>query len=190
MKTRKTAGRSITTGLTCGALAASVAFLLAGCGGGGSTTTSTGNATPTAMTGTVAVGGAVTGANITVIDMKGNTVTTTSDTSGDYSISLTGLTAPLLVIATDPTGVHPALASVVETIPTGTTAPVVGNVTTLTTAVAALLTNSGNALDLAGSGTLSSLAQTSSIKAGNRQAQCGTVEDTSGQWRQCGVVRA
>lgn len=165
MKTIKTAGRSITTGLTCGALAASVVFLLAGCGGGGTATTSTANATPTAMTGTVAVGGAVTGANITVIDVNGHTVATNSDASGNYSIPLAGLKAPLLVIATDPTGVHPALASVVEAIPTGTNAPLIGNVTTLTTAVAALLTNSGNALDLAGNGTLSSLARTSAIKA-------------------------
>ncbi|MFL9905310.1 hypothetical protein [Paraburkholderia sp. RL17-337-BIB-A] len=115
------------------------------------------------MSGTVAVGGSVAGANITVIDAKGNSASTTSDASGNYTISLAGLTAPLLIVASDPTGVNPTLASVVTTIPKGTTAPVIGNVTTLTTAVAALLTTSGNALELAGSGSLSSLAQTASV---------------------------
>ncbi len=115
------------------------------------------------MAGTVAVGGSVVGANITVIDSTGKSVATTSDASGNYSISLSGLTAPLLIVASDPNGVHPTLASVVASIPKGTSAPVVGNVTTLTTAVAALLTTSGNPMELTGSGTLSSLAQTSSV---------------------------
>jgi hypothetical protein len=117
------------------------------------------------MGGTVAVGGPVANANITVIDANGKSVTTTSDASGNYTISLAGLTAPLLIVASDPAGVHPALASIVASIPSGTTAPVIGNVTTLTTAVAALLTTSGNALELTGSGSLSALAQTGSVTA-------------------------
>lgn len=157
------------SGLRLTAVAAIAVSVLAACGGsGGSTSTTastTSNATPSSLAGTVAVGGAISGANITVIDANGKSVTTTSDASGNYSISLTGLTAPLLIVASDPTGVHPALASVVASIPTGTTAPVIGNVTTLTTAVAALLTTSGNTLELAGSGSLSSLAQTGSVTA-------------------------
>lgn len=142
---------------------------LAGCGGSdsasNSTTSGTGSstATPASMSGTVAVGGSVVGANITVIDATGKSATTTSDASGSYTIPLAGLTAPFLVIASDPTGVHPTLASVVSSVPTGTSAPVVANVTTLTTAVAALLTASGNPLELITSGNLSSQAGTSSV---------------------------
>lgn len=174
MNENKQAGRGICSGLAVVAVAVSAAFALAACGGGssgsgstasGTTSGTTSNATPTSMAGTVAVGGSVVGANITVIDATGKSVATTSDASGNYSISLSGLTAPLLVVASDPTGVHPTLASVVASIPTGTSAPVVGNVTTLTTAVAALLTTSGNPLELTGSGSLSSLAQTASVMA-------------------------
>ncbi|MGQ7905478.1 hypothetical protein [Burkholderia sp. BC1] len=169
MNENKQAGRGIHLGMAAAAVAVSAAFVLAACGGGSSdsstTSGTTSNATPTAMAGTVAVGGSVVGANITVIDATGKSVATTSDASGNYSISLSGLTAPLLVVASDPTDVHPTLASVVASIPTGTSAPVVGNVTTLTTAVAALLTTSGNPLELTGSGSLSSLAQTSSVSA-------------------------
>ncbi|WP_186010717.1 hypothetical protein [Burkholderia gladioli] len=169
MNENKQAGRGIHSGIAAAAVAVSAAFALAACGGGssgGSTASgTTSNATPTSMAGTVAVGGSVVGANITVIDATGKSITTTSDASGNYSISLSGLTAPLLVVASDPTGVHPTLASVVASIPTGTSAPVVGNVTTLTTAVAALLTISGNPLELTSSGSLSSLAQSASVTA-------------------------
>lgn len=157
------------SGLRLTAVAAIAVSVLAACGGGGgsnsTTASATSNATPTSLAGTVAVGGAISGANITVIDANGKSVSTTSDASGNYTVSLSGLTAPLLIVASDPTGVHPTLASVVASVPKGTTAPVIGNVTTLTTAVAALLTTSGNTLELAGSGSLSSLAQTSSITA-------------------------
>jgi hypothetical protein len=168
VKQKKTMGRLIRSTPVAGAVAVLTALGLAACGGGGSTgstgsSTTGSNATPTSMTGTVAVGGAVTGADITVIDANGNNVTTTSDPSGHYSVSLSGLTAPLLVIATDPTGVHPTLTSVVASVPKGTTAPIVGNVTTLTSAVAAMLTPSGNPLELTGSGSLSSLVQTASV---------------------------
>ncbi|MDR5738017.1 hypothetical protein [Caballeronia sp. LZ016] len=165
MNENKRAGRSIHSGMAAATVAVSAVFALAACGGGSSGNSTASNATPTSMAGTVAVGGSVVGANITVIDSTGKSVATTSDASGNYSMSLSGLTAPLLIVASDPNGVHPTLASVVASIPKGTSAPVVGNVTTLTTAVAALLTTSGNPLELTGSGTLSSLAQTSSVTA-------------------------
>jgi len=152
------------------AVAVAAALSLAACGGGGdASSTSAGSnpgnstATPTALAGTVAVGGSVAGANITVIDVNGTSLSTTSDASGNYSASLAGLKAPLLVIAADPTGVHPTLVSVVSGIPTGTSAPLVANVTTLTTAVAALLTASGNPIDLTANGNLASMAGISSV---------------------------
>jgi hypothetical protein len=155
------------SGLALTAAGALALSILAGCGGGGSdgSGATTSSATPATMTGTVAVGGAVSGADITVIDATGKSINASSDASGNYTASIAGLSAPLLIVASDPTGVHPTLASVVSNVPVGTSAPVVANVTTLTTAVATLLTTSGNALDLSASGSLSSQATPSAVNA-------------------------
>lgn len=102
------------------------------------------------MTGTVAIGTALTGATVTVTDANGKTVSATSGANGAYSVSLTGLSAPLLITATDPSGVSGTLYSVVASANTTNGAPVTANVTPLTTAVAALMTESGNPADLTG----------------------------------------
>ncbi|MCO1348070.1 cell wall anchor protein (plasmid) [Burkholderia vietnamiensis] len=102
------------------------------------------------MTGTVAIGTALTGATVTVTDANGKTVSATSGANGAYSVSLTGLSAPLLIIAADPSGVSGTLYSVVASANTTDGAPVTANVTPLTTAVAALMTESGNPADLTG----------------------------------------
>ncbi|CAJ8709518.1 cell wall surface anchor family protein [Burkholderia pseudomallei] len=102
------------------------------------------------MTGTVAIGTALTGATVTVTDANGKTVSATSGANGAYSVSLTGLSAPLLITAADPSGVSGTLYSVVASANTTDGAPVTANVTPLTTAVAALMTESGNPADLTG----------------------------------------
>ena len=145
----------------------SVAVLLAACGGGGggSSTTSSGStsqATPT-LSGTVATGAPVSGANVTVTDSTGKSVTATADAKGNYQVSLTGLTAPFAVFATDPAGIAPPLASVVASALTNSSAPVIANVTTLTTAAAALVTSGGNPLDLTDNKNLSSLVTLTSV---------------------------
>lgn len=100
------------------------------------------------MTGTVAVGNALTNATVTVIDANGKSTTATSGSNGTYSVSLSGLTAPFLITATDPSGASTTLYSVVASANTPGGAPVTANVTPLTTAVAALMTASGNPADL------------------------------------------
>ncbi|WP_259295004.1 cell wall anchor protein [Paraburkholderia sp. DHOC27] len=102
------------------------------------------------MTGTVAIGTALTGATVTVTDANGKTVSAASGANGAYSVSLTGLSAPLLITAADPSGVSGTLYSVVASTNTTSGAPVTANATPLTTAVAALMTQSGNPADLAG----------------------------------------
>ncbi|CAJ3047783.1 cell wall surface anchor family protein [Burkholderia pseudomallei] len=102
------------------------------------------------MTGTVAVGTALTGATVTVTDANGKTASATSGANGAYSVSLAGLSAPLLITAADPSGVSGTLYSVVASANTTNGTPVTANVTPLTTAVAALMTQSGNPADLAG----------------------------------------
>ena len=134
-------------------VAAAVAFALfqlGGCGGGGSSSTSssTSTVTATSMNGTVATGGAVVGATVTLTDATGAQATATTNTQGAYTISVKGMTAPFLIVATDATGISAPLVSVLAKLPNGT-APAVANVTTLTTAIAAMLTASGNPLDLA-----------------------------------------
>ena len=76
----------------CGFLA------LAGCGGGGGSSSGTG--TPAAsgnLTGTAATGTAIANATITLVDKAGNSVSTTTDSAGQYSLNTSGLTPPFLV---------------------------------------------------------------------------------------------
>ncbi|CAE6832894.1 hypothetical protein R69619_06648 [Paraburkholderia nemoris] len=134
-------------------VAAAVAFALfqlGGCGGGGSSSasSSTPTVTATSVNGTVATGSAVVGATVTLTDATGAQATATTNTQGAYTISVKGMTAPFLIVATDATGISAPLVSVLAKLPNGT-APAVANVTTLTTAIAAMLTASGNPLDLA-----------------------------------------
>ena len=143
-------------------IAAAVAFVflqLGGCGGGssGSTSSSTSAVTPTSIGGTVARGSAVAGATVTLTDATGTQVTATTDTKGAYTLPVKGMTAPFLIIATDPGGLSAPLASVLVQLPNGT-APAVANVTTLTTAIAAMLTTSGNPADLSSTTALAALS--------------------------------
>jgi len=49
------------------------------------------------LSGTAATGSAIAGATVTLVDSKGSQVTATTDSSGNYSLSTSGLTAPFLV---------------------------------------------------------------------------------------------
>ncbi|MDE2261322.1 MAG: hypothetical protein KGL45_02235 [Gammaproteobacteria bacterium] len=49
------------------------------------------------MTGTAATGGAIAGAAVTLVDSKGTQVSVKTDSSGNYSLSTSALTAPFLV---------------------------------------------------------------------------------------------
>jgi hypothetical protein len=145
-----------------------VTALLAGCGGGSSSNTSTPPASPSSIGGTVATGSAVSNANVQIVDVNGKSVSATSDSSGNYTASLSGLSAPLLIVATDPSGIRAALFSVLAALPGGS-APAIANVTTLTTALAAMLTTSGNPLDLSTSGSLSKQVTSSAVKSATTQ---------------------
>lgn len=152
-------------------LCAVAAATLAACGsGGGSNSPSASSsapaaAAPTSLSGTVAVGRAISGAGVTVTDATGKIVSATADANGNYHVPLAGLTAPFAIVATDPGGVAQPLTSVVASVPTSSSGPVIANVTTLTTAVSALMTLSGNPFDLADSKTLSTLVTRASVAA-------------------------
>ena len=141
-------------------LCATMAAALSACGGGGSSSSaSTGStvANATTMSGTVAVGDALSGATVTIIDVNGKTATATSGSDGSYNVSLAGLTAPFVITATVPSGVSTTLYSVVASLSTTGGAPLTVNVTPLTTAVAALLAADGDPTSLVQSGASSAV---------------------------------
>jgi hypothetical protein len=134
---------------------------------GGSSGASTVSAT--SMNGVVAIGDALAQANITVLDAMGKTAVTTSNDSGIYTVSLSGLTAPLLIVANDPSGINfPMYSVVASTTQSGSSAgqPLVANVTPLTTAVSAELTSDGNPSDLSASGALGKMVTSAGISTG------------------------
>ncbi|MEX3980533.1 hypothetical protein AB4Y45_16325 [Paraburkholderia sp. EG287A] len=156
--------RSVNLKLTMVVIASCATVMLTGCGGSGSSGSSSSSAeqTPSSLSGTVAAGNAVANAYVQIIDANGKSLNATADASGNYAASLSGLSTPLLIAANDPAGMQPALYSVLAALPTGS-APAVVNVTTLTTALSALLTASGNPVDLAQSGSLSAHVTQSAV---------------------------
>lgn len=146
--------------------AATLAFsaaALAGCGGGGDGGGSTTPTTASTLAGTVASGAPVANAVIMVMDSAGHTSSGTADATGAYTgLSISGMTAPLVLVATDPTGQGAPLVSMLPTMPTGSSSAT-ANVTTLTTAMAALLTSDGNPLALANSGQASALVTSDTV---------------------------
>ncbi|WP_322048639.1 hypothetical protein [Paraburkholderia sp. J67] len=113
--------------------------------------------------GTVAVGNLLAGATVTLFDSAGKSAGATSDSSGNYSIALSGMTAPFLLVATDPGGANAPMYSVTASAKTSSGAALIANVTPLTTAVAAELTSDGNPLDLTKPATLAAKVTTSSV---------------------------
>jgi hypothetical protein len=136
-------------------LALSLIAMLTACGGGGGGATNSGSGT--SIQGTVASGNAVAQAAVTATDVNGMTVTATADANGNYTLTTTSLSAPIALVATDPTGQVSSLVSVLASLPSvGKTS--VANITTLTTALSALLTTDGNALDFVTPGAATTLS--------------------------------
>ncbi len=136
------------------------ACMLAACGGGGdggsaASSGGTSSATASSLSGTVAVGDALVGARVTLLDAKGRTATAISGANGAYTLSLAGMTAPFLLVATDTAGGNATMYSVAASAPASASTPGIVNITPLTTAIAAELTSDGNPLDLSAAGTLS-----------------------------------
>ncbi|AIO30321.1 hypothetical protein DM39_7124 [Burkholderia cenocepacia] len=92
------------------AYASCIAFtiVLPGCGGADD---SSPLATVPTLSGTVASGTPVANAIITVLDSAGRTAGTTADNNGAYSdLSISGMSAPLVLVATDPAGDAPLVS--------------------------------------------------------------------------------
>ena len=82
-------------------LSATLIAVLTACGGGGGGDSSSSATTPTStiLTGTAATGAALSNAKITVKDSKGASKTATADANGNFSVDVTGMTAPLIIQA-------------------------------------------------------------------------------------------
>jgi len=119
--------------------------LLGGCGGGSDSGASSGSQNA-AVSGAVAGGNPVANATITATDVNGKTATTQAGSNGAYTLNVAGLSQPIALVATDPSGqVSPLVTALAQLPASGQTA--VANVTTLTTALVALLTPDGNPMD-------------------------------------------
>lgn len=70
------------------------AATLIGCGGGGGASTTV---VVPALGGTVAIGAPATNADVTVLDAKGNTITTKTDANGQFSIDMSKVTGPAVM---------------------------------------------------------------------------------------------
>lgn len=85
-------------------LSATLIAVLTACGGGGgggsdATSAAPETTTTTTLTGTAATGAALANAKITVKDSKGASKTATADANGNFSVDVTGMTAPLIIQA-------------------------------------------------------------------------------------------
>lgn len=113
-------------------------FALTACGGDGDNPT---GSTAGVVTGTVAVGAALSGGVVQVLDRTGASACSNSDlntdSQGRYSCNLTpGSQAPMILVATDPSGLLSPMVSVLTQKPAAG-ASSTSNVTPLTTAVIA-----------------------------------------------------
>lgn len=146
---------------------ASAALLLAACGGGGGSP-----ASAPSIQGTVASGNAVAQAAITATDVNGKTATATADSNGNYTLVTSGLTAPIALVAADPSGQVSPVVSVLATLPAAGKIAV-ANITTLTTALSALLTPDGNPMDFV---TASAATSLSKVTTAGTQAATTTLD--------------
>jgi hypothetical protein len=87
-------------------------------------------------------------AEIVATDAKGRKVFTQADANGAFWLSYAGKQFPLTLVATDASGRGAPLVAVLPGAGIDASQPLQANINTLTTAQAALLTPSGNPLDL------------------------------------------
>ena len=134
------------------AMTAVCAAILTGCGGGGgggNGISASTVGTSQAIVGVAATGAPLINATVTLTDANGATRSTTSNASGNYTLNVTGLVAPFVIVASGAAGDGTdTLVSVAPTAPaSGNSATV--NVTPLTMAIAAALDSNGDPLHLA-----------------------------------------
>lgn len=108
-------------------------------GGGGSSSSST--PASSSVSGVAATGAPLSGALILLTDKNGKTVSTTANEDGTYSLDVTGLTAPFVIVATGAVGdAQTTQASIVSDAPAAGSSST-ANINPLTNAIATLLSS-------------------------------------------------
>lgn len=121
-----------------------ISFNLSGCGG----STTAANAPTTTLSGVAATGVALAGSTVTVTDSTGANKSATTDANGHYTLDITGMTAPFVIVASGMAGDGAeTLVSLIATQPT-TGQSVVANITPLTNTLAAAIDSTGDPLHL------------------------------------------
>jgi hypothetical protein len=115
------------------------------------------------VTGQVSDGNPLADVEILIIDAKGKKIFTHTDSEGAFWFSYTGKQFPLTMVASAPEGRQSTLVAVLAQAPQDETVPLRANINTLTSAQAALLTPSGNPLDLAEPTVMSGLVTSSAL---------------------------
>ena len=123
--------------------AAILSIGLYGCGGGGgsSSSSSSGTSTSSSISGVAATGAPLSGALILLTDKNNNTTSTTANEDGTYSLDVTGLTAPFIIVATGAVGdAQTTQASIISDTPSAGSSST-ANINPLTNAIATLLSS-------------------------------------------------
>ena len=140
--------------------AMALAMTLVACGGGSDSDSSSSTST-TQLSGVAATGAAMAGASITVYDKTGSTKTTTAGSDGAYSLDVTGMTAPLMILADNGSiKLVSLLAEISGSAITGN----INELTDLASTEVALAAGKNGSLDLITSGSTSGL-DAATIKA-------------------------
>ena len=116
--------------------------VLSACGGGGSSSSSsTSTPTSSSVSGVAATGAPLSGALIVLTDKNGKTASTTANDDGTYSLDVTGLTAPFVIVATGAVGdAQTTQTSIVSDAPVAGSSST-ANINPLTNAIATLLSS-------------------------------------------------
>ncbi|MBU3556831.1 hypothetical protein ICN18_04230 [Polynucleobacter sp. Ross1-W9] len=123
------------------ALACIIILTLTACGGGGGSSSSSSTPGSSSVSGVAATGAPLSGALILLTDKNGKTANTTANEDGTYSIDVTGLTAPFVIVATGAVGdAQTTQASIVSDAPAAGSSST-ANINPLTNAIATLLSS-------------------------------------------------
>lgn len=124
-------------------VSAVLSFGLYGCGGGGgsSSSSSSGTSSSSSISGVAATGAPLSGALIVLTDKNGNSTSTTANQDGTYSLDVTGLVAPFIIVATGAVGdAQTTQASIIPNAPSAGSSST-ANINPLTNAIATLLSS-------------------------------------------------
>ena len=150
-------------------LACVFSLALTACGGGGGSSSSSTTPASSSVTGIAATGAPLSGALIVLTDKNGKTSSAIAKDDGSYSLDVTGLTAPFVIVATGAVGdAQTTQASIISDAPAAGSSST-ANINPLTNAIATLLSSGSDP-----SGLSSNLSSVTSSSISNASALLNT----------------